>query len=155
VLKRGDALLTMKIARPFCDAARVALYNRHKQLRGLDSGDGLVDEDGYAEFLVESCVDTYELSYWHEERLVAVAVSDRAANSLNAVYCYYEPTFDEVSLGTYNVLKQIELCRTNQLDYLYLGFYIAASPHMNYKANFRPHERPVDGKWTRFDRDGT
>ena len=36
VLKRGDQRLETRIAPPTCDARRVALYNRHKQARGLD-----------------------------------------------------------------------------------------------------------------------
>lgn len=151
-LLRGDELLQVRVGPAWCDQDRVDLFNLHKQGRGLATGDGLLDHDGYYDFLVDSCTNTLEFSYWHGERLVAVGISDRGAKSLNAVYCCFDPSFDQLSLGTYNVLRQIEACRAWQLDYLYLGLFIAASPHMNYKARFLPHERLIEGVWRRFER---
>jgi arginine-tRNA-protein transferase len=151
-LRRGDSLLQLRVGPPQCDDSRVELFNLHKQERGLVHEEAETDLQGYYQFLVDSCARTLEFSYWRAEELVAVGISDRGAKSLNAVYCYYDPVFDEVSLGTYNVLKQIEICRAWQLDYLYLGLYIAASPRMNYKARFLPHERLVDGVWRKFER---
>jgi arginine-tRNA-protein transferase len=130
----------------------VELFNSHKHGRGLAADDGELDLNGYFGFLVDSCAKTLEFSYWSGEQLLAVAISDRGDRTLNAVYCYYDPSFDQLSLGTYNVLKQIETCRSWGLDYLYLGLYIAASPRMNYKARFLPHERLIDGVWRRFTR---
>jgi arginine-tRNA-protein transferase len=151
-LRRGDELLRVSIGPPQCDQTRVDLFNRHKQGRGLAAEEGELDLHGYFSFLLDSCTKTLEFSYWAEEQLVAVAISDRGARSLNAVYCYYDPSFEQVSLGTYNVLKQVETCRAWGLDYLYLGLYIAASPRMNYKARFLPHERLVGGAWRRFEK---
>lgn len=151
-LKKGSELLQLRIGPAECDEQRVELFNRHKHLRGLDhANEENLDLDGYCEFLVESCCHTFEFSYWYQDELVAVAISDRGQQSLNAVYCYYEPTFDRVALGTFNVLTQIEYCRAEQLTYLYLGYYIASSPHMVYKARFLPHERLLAGEWQRFE----
>jgi arginyl-tRNA--protein-N-Asp/Glu arginylyltransferase len=152
-LRKGNELLTVRVAPPTCDAQRVDLYNRHKHQRGLAAADaGDIAAEDYRAFLVDTCCDSWEFSYWCGEQLVAVAISDRGDRALNAVYCYFEPNFTAVSLGTYNVLKQAELARAWELEYLYLGFYIADSPHMNYKAIFVPHERRLDGRWQRFDR---
>jgi leucyl-tRNA---protein transferase len=150
--RKGLEAITVSIGRPQCDESRVALYNKHKQERGLNQGEQSTDLLGYYEFLIDSCCETLEISYFLHERLAAVAISDRAARSLNAVYCYFDPSLSAYSLGTYNVLQQVELCRQWGLEYLYLGFYIAASPHMNYKGRFLPHERLIDGRWQRFDR---
>ena len=54
--------------------------------------------------------------------------------------------------GTYSVLKQIELCKSWNLRYLYLGLYIAESERMKYKARFLPHQRLIDGTWQTFGR---
>lgn len=149
-LRRGDALLTVKIGQPIVDQARVRLFNLHRDIRGLTSDDSPLDAAGYAAFLTDTCCETLEFSYWHEDRLVALAVGDAGRQSLSAVYCCYDPSFKPLSLGTYSVLRQIEFCRATARRYLYLGFFIAESPHMSYKSNFRPHQRLVEGVWHDF-----
>jgi leucyl-tRNA---protein transferase len=149
-LKRGDEELSVELGEPIADQERVALYNRHKALRGLSAGQGEVDVRSYREFLAMTCCDTLEIRYRRQGELVAVAIADRSHEALSAVYCYYEPTLERLGLGTYSILKQLELCRMWGLRYLYLGLYIAESLHMRYKARFLPHERLLDGKWVQF-----
>ena len=50
-------------------------------------------------------------------------------------------------IGTFSVLRQVDLCRTQRRQFLYLGFYVAESAHMQYKAKFHPHERRLNGVW--------
>ncbi len=152
VFRRGEARLQTEIGRPTLTAEKVALYNRHKIERDLLVGNELLDNGGYEEFLVETCTDTIELTYRHEGTLVGVAVADRAAEALSAVYCFYDPAFAPLSPGTYSVLKQLALCRAWGLRHLYLGLYVRDCPSMAYKASYLPHERLIAGAWRRFER---
>lgn len=151
IWRRGETLLRTEIGPPTMTPEKVALYNRHKVERNLLVGDGLLDEDLYHEFLVDSCADTFEIDYYLEDRLVGVAITDRAVDSLSAVYCFYDPTVSGISLGTYSILKQLDLCRQMGLSHLYLGLFVAGCRSMAYKTRFRPHERLVDGEWQRVD----
>jgi arginyl-tRNA--protein-N-Asp/Glu arginylyltransferase len=150
IFRRGALVLRTRIGRPSLTPEKVALYNRHKRERGLLVGDGLIDSDGYEQFLVDTCTDTIELSYWCEDRLVGVAIADRAADALSAVYSFYDPNDSHLSPGTYSILKEIALCRDWGLRYLYLGLYVAGCRAMRYKARYLPHERLIDGRWRRF-----
>ena len=85
-------------------------------------------------------------------RLIGAAIFDRGSNCLSAVYCYYDPAESKRSIGVFSILAQVEICRRWELDYLYLGFYVAGCNHMNYKSAYKPHERLIDGEWKRFDR---
>jgi arginine-tRNA-protein transferase len=152
VWRRGDALLQTEIGAPVTTPEKVALYNTHKVERGLMVGDGLLDAAGYEQFLVESCTDTIELCYRLEGRLLGVAVADRAADALSAVYCFYAPDRTALSLGTYSILRQIALCRTWGLRYLYLGLYVDNCRAMQYKDRYLPHERLIGGEWRTFQR---
>ncbi len=149
-LARGDQVLSVELGEPIADQERVALYNRHKSLRGLSAGQGEVDVRSYREFLAMSCCDTIEIRYRLGEELVGIAIADRSSEALSAVYCYYDPGREQLGLGTYSILKELELCRMWGLRYLYLGLYIAESLHMRYKARFLPHQRLLDGAWTDF-----
>lgn len=152
VFRRGEAVLHTEVGRPTVTSEKVALYNRHKVERGLSSGDGLISSDSYEQFLVDTCTDTVELTYRRAGRLVGVAIADRAADALSAVYCFYDPSEARLSPGAYSILKQIELCRLWGLRYLYLGLYIADCRGMRYKARYLPHERLISGMWRRFER---
>lgn len=152
VFRRGEATLQTEVGPPATTGEKVELYNRHKLERGLLIGDGLLDPDGYEQFLVESCADTIELAYRQAGRLIGVAIADRAADALSAVYCFYDPASAALSPGTYSILKQIALCRAWGLRYVYLGLYIGDCRAMRYKAHYLPHERLIGGAWQRFDR---
>ncbi len=144
-------MLTVEVGEATADLERVALYNKHKALRGLSAGQGEVDVRSYREFLAMTCCDTIELRYRFGGELVGVAIVDRSSEALSAVYCYYDPSYERLGIGTYSILKQLDLCRAWGLRYLYLGLYIAESAHMRYKARFLPHERLLDGRWLEFN----
>jgi arginyl-tRNA--protein-N-Asp/Glu arginylyltransferase len=150
ISRRGEAVLQTRIGRPSLTPEKVALYNRHKRERGLLVSDGMIDADGYGRFLVDTCTDTIELTYSCVGRLVGVAIADRAADALSAVYSFYDPSYAHLSPGTYSILKQIALCRDWGLGYLYLGLYVADCRAMRYKARYLPHERLIEGRWHRF-----
>lgn len=151
ILRRNDRLLQLRLARPAVDAPRLVLFNRHRRERGLSEREFDLDGGAYREFLVNSCCDTVELSYWRDDQLVAVAIVDRGRESWSAVYTYFSPDEQRLSLGVYSILKQIELCRQSHVRYLYLGLYVAECPRMVYKAEYLPHERLIGGRWRRFE----
>lgn len=151
VLREGERTFDIELGPPETTREKVLLYNRHKLGRGLMREDGPLGPAGYEAFLVESCCDTFEMRYRVDGRLVGVAIVDRSAAALSAVYSYYDPEYEHLSPGVFSILQQIELCRRWGLPYLYLGLYVAGCSRMVYKGRYVPHERLVDGVWRRFD----
>lgn len=151
IIKRGDRELELRLGPPVVDRRRVEIYNTHKVIRDLRDGQPPIDLDGYRDFLVATCCDTFELSYYSSSVLVGVAIVDRSSDSLSAVYCCYDEQGARYSLGTYSILKQLELCRQWGLSYLYLGLYIKECANMTYKADYLPHERLLGGRWRKFE----
>jgi arginine-tRNA-protein transferase len=152
IYRRCQAAFACEIGRPSLTEEGVQLYNRHKLERNLLVAGELLDARSYHDFLVETCTDSLEICYRHGDRLVGVAIMDRASDALSAVYFYFDPEYAKWSPGVYSILKQVDLCRAWKLPYLYLGLYIADCRPMTYKAAYYPHERLISGEWRRFER---
>ena len=151
VLKRGDQILGIRAAKPTLDEQRLEIFNRHRTQRGLGDSQTPYRSDDYANFLVDTCLpQTLELSFWIDEVLVGISIVDCGRTSLSAVYTFFDPQQSKLSVGTYSILKQIEFARDSGRQYAYLGMYVSANPHLNYKAKFTPQERWIEGSWVEF-----
>lgn len=152
IRRRGSAVFEVEIGRPENTPDRIELYNRHKRGRKLLGEGDPIDTAGYGAFLVDSCAETFEIRYRIEDELVGIAIVDRSADSLSAVYTYFDPAHGHLSPGVFSILEQVELCRRWGLRFLYLGLYVSGCAAMVYKGRYLPHERLVDGRWITVER---
>ncbi len=126
------------------------LYRRYIQNRHQGGGMDVDDPERYLEFLGSRWADTEFVEFRHGHQLLAVAVVDRLQDGLSAVYTFFDPAAAQRGLGTYAVLWQVAEAQRRALEYVYLGYWIAESPKMAYKAQYRPLELYTEGVWQRY-----
>jgi leucyl-tRNA---protein transferase len=150
---KADPAVTVELGPIEVDEARLALYRAHQSGRGLDAeGRPPIDALGYESYFAMSCADGFEVRYTVAGRLAGVAITDRGARALSAVYTFWDPAQAGLSLGTYSILTQIAVARAMGLDWVYLCLAIRQNRSMAYKIAFMPHERRIGGVWQRFTR---
>ena len=150
-LKR-NADVDARIVPPVRSDEHLALYRKYLGARHPGGG---MDDHGAAEFeqfLVGSWNDGrfLELREHATHRLLGVAVTDLIEDALSAVYTFYDPDESARGIGTLGVLKQIEWARRDGREHLYLGYWIAAHPKMDYKRRFQPLEGFDGRSWRRL-----
>jgi leucyl-tRNA---protein transferase len=152
---RRNQDVTVERVRPSVTAEHLRIYNRHSRERGLSLREQLATETDYRFFLVETSVDSWELRYLVDGRLIAVSIIDLGERSVSSVYHYFDPDVARRSMGVFSVLREIELCRELGMEWYYLGLYVSDCSHLNYKAEYFPHQRRIDGVWHHFDAPGS
>ena len=86
-----------------------------------------------------------EITYVEPEsgRLVGVGLCDETPRAWSAIYFFYDPAWATKSIGTANVVTQIEIARRRGIPYVYLGYQVEGCQSLAYKASFRPQEHLI------------
>ncbi len=143
---RRNADVVATVDRPRPTDEKHELYGRYLASRHDGQMSGSREE--FADFLHDAASFTEEVVFRVEGRLLGCGIFDATEQALSAVYFYFDPELQARSPGTFHVLWLLEECRRRGLPWLYLGYHVAGSASMEYKAGFRPHQLlGEDGRW--------
>lgn len=147
---------------PSPSSEQYSLFRRYLDTRHPDGGMADMSILDYAMMVEDSHVTTTMIEYRFrgpdtaitghgEGSTIAVALTDILGDGLSMVYSFFEPAYDDRSLGTFMILDHIRRTRKRGLPYVYLGYWVEGSPKMDYKARFRPQERLGPRGWERAE----
>lgn len=133
------------------------LLRRYLQARHAGGGMAGMTMRDYASMVEETAVRTHIVEYRYPSKgplrgdLAAAALVDVLGDGLSLVYSFFDPDAPKRGLGAYTILDHIQQARAAGFAYLYLGYWIPGSDKMAYKAEFKPQELLLGGKWRPYE----
>lgn len=153
VLNRNSEVSVKFVAATQATQEHYALYQKYISGRHADGDMYPPSLHTFEQFLVDSPTDTLFMEVREpNNKLIAVAVTDRLSDGLSSIYTFFDPDsiYNSRSLGVFCILKQIEAAKSLGLDYVYLGFWIPTVKKMSYKTAYTPIELLINNHWTYF-----
>jgi len=123
------------------------LYEKYIMTRHADGDMYPPSRDQYRSFLLDGHSSTRFVEFSVDSKVLGISVIDRLIDGFSAIYTFFDPEYDALSLGTYSILWQIAAAKEEGLPFIYLGYYIRRCKKMNYKTAFKPFEARIDERW--------
>ena len=129
------------------------LLRRYLHARHADGGMADMTWPDYVSMVEDTAVRTHLLEYRtrSDDRgpgdLIACVLVDLLSDGLSLVYSFYEPNLARRSIGSFIILDHVRQATALAAPYVYLGYWVAGSPKMAYKARFSPLEILRPGGW--------
>lgn len=150
----NERSVRLSIGQPAVTPEKLDLYDRYHAFQAAHKGwpdQPPKDAGDYESSYVVNPFATEEWCYTAEGRLVGVTYVDHLPGGLSAIYFFADPEQRQRGLGVWNVLSVIERARALGLPHVYLGYYVAGSESMAYKADFVPNQAlGPNGEWADF-----
>jgi arginine-tRNA-protein transferase len=144
--------LTIAWAPARATAEQFQLFSRYQRSRHGDGDMARMDLGDFRTMVEVGAIDSAVAEFRDAAgRLVAASLADRMARGFSAVYSFFDPELAARSLGSRAILWLVEQAAADGLDHVYLGYWIADSRKMAYKARFRPLEALTRDGWRRLD----
>ncbi|AZO24158.1 MULTISPECIES: arginyltransferase [unclassified Mesorhizobium] len=160
IQRNADLIGAMHDAQPSTE--QYSLFRAYLDARHRRGGMSDMTVLDYAMMVEDTHVDTKIIEYRRrgpdtfitgkgQGELIAVALTDKMADGLSMVYSYFNPDFEDRSLGTFMILDHIARAKAMGLPHVYLGYWVNGSRKMSYKMRFMPQEHLGPKGWERYD----
>ncbi|MCP4163092.1 MAG: arginyltransferase [Deltaproteobacteria bacterium] len=123
------------------------LYEDHSKRFDQESS-----RENFIQTFFHRSVPAIQTEYYVNEKLSGFGFIDIGKEGASSVYFVFGSEFSKLSIGTFGVIKEIEISKNSGLDYYYLGYYLEKNKHMKYKNSFKPYELYDWGKdiWVQY-----
>ena len=140
--------LVAHITPPTVTEEQYTLFSKYLSTRHSGGEMEKMELHDYQALVEETPIESFLVKFrLPDGDLAAACLADVIEDGLSAVYSFFDPDMDAQSPGTFMILWMIEEARKQNMDYVYLGYYIGESRKMAYKAAFQPLEAFSAGRW--------
>jgi len=147
--------LTWESGEPVPSAELFALFSAYQKTRHGDSDMAHMTENDFQEMLQDGNADTHLYQLRDSDgALKGCMIADHVGDGLSAVYSFYAPDESRRSLGTFLILSLIAEAQKRDWPFVYLGYWVAESRKMAYKARFKPLQILGSNGWVWRDEKG-
>ncbi len=150
IWNKNDDLIAKEIP-SIATEEHFVLFSRYLKSRHNEGGMSDMDYNDYKAMVEDSPVNSRLTEFRNSNGvLVAVCLTDQMDDGMSLVYSFYEPDEAKRSLGSYLILWHIIRTKSEGQQYVYLGYWIEASPKMSYKSRFAPCEILTKDGWAQI-----
>lgn len=146
----GNEDLELQIDKATPSVQKTDLYNRYHAMqierKEWNPVIKIKDVDYFNHFL-QSELLIEEISIFCDQQLVGILLFEELPRGISLIYHFYDLNFRQRGLGTYLILKAIELAKKRNKEFVYLGYFVSGAKSMHYKAKFKPHQLLKGGVW--------
>ena len=97
--------------------------------------------------------DTWEVSVYDGERLIAMSYFDKGLKSIASLLGLQDPEYAKYSLGIFTMLIEIEYARSQEMKWYYPGYVLDKESSFNYKLRLGDFEFYNQNKrWVSFEK---
>lgn len=137
-------------------AEQFALFQHYQQMRHPGGDMAAMGFYDYRAMVEDTPITTGLVEFRDGQgKLLGACLTDWLSDGLSAVYSFFAPEEDRRSLGAYAVMWLLAEAVRAGLPCVYLGYWVAQSRKMAYKASYKPAEVLVHGQWRPFGEDKT
>lgn len=127
------------------------LFHRYQMGRHGADGMGAMTYSDFRAMIEDSPAAASLIEYRDPAgQLIAALLADHVTDGWSAVYSFFDPDARARSLGSYVILDLIRRTSAEGRAFVYLGYWIAGSRKMAYKARFAPVEVMDSDGWRRI-----
>jgi leucyl-tRNA---protein transferase len=149
---RKNADLVAQVVKARATSEHYSLFRGYIDTRHSEGGMADMSVLDFAAMVDDTVADSRIVEYRFDDasanagELASAVLMDVLGDGISMIYSFYEPSYEDRSLGTLMILDAITRAQSMGLPYLYLGYYVSGSKKMEYKARFAPQQRlTVDG----------
>jgi arginine-tRNA-protein transferase len=121
------------VVKPLATREHYSLFRSYIDSRHGDGGMADMTALDFAAMVDDNFVDSRLVEYRRrdetgENRLLSAVLVDILGDGISMIYSFYDPSETRRGLGTFMILDNIQRVRRLGLPFLYLGYWVKASP---------------------------